>query len=39
MNQRKPFYMQRIQDVTYARKETITIDIFITSANSDGKLM
>ena len=39
MSQRKPFYMQRIPDLTCARKDTINIDIFITSANSDGKLM
>ena len=39
MSQRKPFYTQTIPDLNCARKETINIDILITSANSDSKLM
>ena len=37
--QRKPFYRQRIPEFTRARKETVDIDIIVTSRNGDRKLM
>ena len=35
---RKAFYRQRILEFTRARKETVDIDIFVTSRNSDMKV-
>ena len=37
--QRKAFYRQRISGFSCARKETVDIDIFITSRNGDRKVM
>ena len=37
--QRKAFYRQRIPESSCARKETIDIDILITSRNGDRKIM
>ena len=37
--QRKAFYRQRIPGFSCARKETVDIDIFITSRNGDRKVM
>ena len=39
IGQRKAFYRQRIPEFSYARKETIDIDILVTSRNGDGKIM
>ena len=39
IGQRKAFYRQRIPDSSYARKETIDIDILVTSMNDDRKIM
>ena len=35
IGQRKAFYRQRIPEFTRARKETVDIDIFVTSRNGD----
>ena len=35
MDQRKAFYRQRIPESNYARKETVSIDILVTSSNGD----
>ena len=35
IGQRKTFYRQRIPDSTYARKETVDIDVLVTSRNGD----
>ena len=39
IGQRKAFYMQRIPEFTRARKETVNIDILVTSRNGDRKIM
>ena len=39
IGQRKAFYRQRISDSSYARKETVDIDILVTSMNHDRKIM
>ena len=39
IGQRKAFYRQRIPESSYARKETVDIDIFVTSRNGDRKIM
>ena len=35
IGQRKTFYRQRIPDSTCARKETVDIDVLVTSRNGD----
>ena len=37
--QRKAFYRQRIPEPSYMRKETVDIDIRVTSRNGDRKTM
>ena len=37
--QRKVLYRQRIPEFTHARKETVDIDIRVTSRNGDRKIM
>ena len=37
--QRKAFYRQRIPESSYAKKETVDIDILVTSRNGDRKIM
>ena len=39
IGQRKTFYRQRIPESSYARKETVDIDILVTSMNDDRKIM
>ena len=39
IGQRKAFYGQRISESSCARKETIDIDILVTSRNGDRKIM
>ena len=39
IGQRKAFYMQRIPESSCARKETVDIDILLTSRNGDRKIM
>ena len=39
IGQRKAFYRQRIPEPSCARKETIDIDILVTSRNVDRKIM
>ena len=39
IGQRKAFYRQRIPEFSCARKETVDIDIFVTSRNGDRKIM
>ena len=39
MGQRKAFYRQRIPEFSCARKETVDIDILVTSRNGDRKIM
>ena len=39
IGQRKVFYRQRIPESSCARKETVVIDILVTSRNGDGKIM
>ena len=39
IGQRKAFYMQRIPESNCARKETVDIDILLTSRNGDRKIM
>ena len=38
MDQRKAFYRQRIPECSRAKKETVDIDIFVTSRNGDRKM-
>ena len=38
IGQRKAFYRQRITESSCARKETVDIDIFVTSENGDRKI-
>ena len=37
IGERKAFYRQRIQESSCARKETVDIDILVTSRNGDRK--
>ena len=37
IGQRKAFYRQRIPEFSYARKETVDIDILVTSRNGEKK--
>ena len=37
--QRKAFHRQRIPEISRARKETVDIDILVTSRNGDKKIM
>ena len=39
IGQRKAFYRQRIPESTCVRKETVDIDILVTSRNGDRKIM
>ena len=39
IGQRKAFYRQRTPESSFARKETIDIDILVTSRNGDRKIM
>ena len=39
MGQRKAFYRQRISEFSRTRKETVDIDILITSRNGGRKIM
>ena len=39
VGQRKAFYRQRIPESSCARKETVDIDILVTSRNGDRKIM
>ena len=39
VGQRKAFYRQRIPEFSHARKETVDIDILVTSRNGDRKIM
>ena len=39
IGQRKAFYRQRIPEFSCARKETVDIDILVTSRNGDRKMM
>ena len=39
IGQRKAFYRQRIPEFSHVRKETVDIDILVTSRNGDRKIM
>ena len=39
IGQRKAFYRQRISESSFVRKETVDIDILVTSRNGDKKVM
>ena len=39
IGQRKAFYRQRIPEFSCAKKETVDIDILVTSKNSDREIM
>ena len=39
IGQRKALYRQRIPEFSRARKETVNIDILVTSRNGDRKIM
>ena len=39
IGQRKAFYRQRIPEFSCARKETVDIDILVTSRNGDRKII
>ena len=39
VGQRKAFYRQRIPESSCARKETVDINILVTSRNGDRKIM
>ena len=39
IGQRKAFYRQRTPESSSARKETVDIDILVTSGNGDRKIM
>ena len=39
IGQREAFYRQRIPESSCARKETVDIDILVTSRNGDRKIM
>ena len=38
IGQRKAFYRQRIPEFSCARKETVDIDVLVTSRNGDRKI-
>ena len=39
IGQRKAFYRQRIPETSCMRKETVDVDILVTSRNGDRKIM
>ena len=39
IGQRKAFYRQRIPESSFVRKETVDIDILVTSRNGDKNVM
>ena len=39
IGKKKAFHRQKISEFSYARKETVDIDILVTSRNGDGKIM
>ena len=39
IGQRKAFYSQRVPESSCAMKDTVDIDIFVTSRNGDRKIM
>ena len=39
IDQRKAFYRERIPESICARKETVHIDVLVTSTNGDRKIM
>ena len=39
IGQKKAFYRQKISESSSIRKETVDIDILVTSRNSDRKIM
>ena len=39
IGQRKAFFRQRIPESSCARKETVDIDVLVTSRNGDRKIM
>ena len=39
IGKRKAFYKQRIPEFSHARKETVDVDILVTSRNGDRKIM
>ena len=39
IGQRKAFYRQKVPESSCARKETVDIDILVTSRNDDRKIM
>ena len=39
IGQREAFYRQRIPESSCARKETVDIDMLVTSRNADRKIM
>ena len=39
IGQRKAFYRQIISESSYVRKESVDIDILVTSKNGDSKIM
>ena len=39
IGQRKAFYRQRIPEFGFVRKETVDIDILVTSRNGERKIM
>ena len=39
IGERKAFYRPRISEVSHVRKETVDIDILVTSRNGDRKIM
>ena len=39
IGQRKAFYRQRIPESSCVRKETVDIDVLVTSRNGDSKIM
>ena len=39
IGQRKTFYRQRIPEFSHARKETIDMDVLVTSRKGDRKIM
>ena len=39
IGKRKPLQRQRIPEFSHARKETVTINILVTSRNDDRKIM
>ena len=39
LGQKKAFYWQRIPESSFARKETVNIDILVTPRNRDRKIM